>query len=123
MGYDVHITRREDWCERAGPAISIEEWSKLLAQDAEMRLDGYAEISAPDGTTIRIEEEGLAVWTAYSVHQENGNRVWFSFYDGNITCKNPDAEILMKMWRIAQKLSAIVQGDEGESYDEYGEAH
>lgn len=85
-----------------------------------MRLDGYAKIKAPDGTTIHIEE-GLAVWTAYSAHQENGNRAWFSFYRGSVTCTNPDAEIFQKMWRIAQQLSAVIQGDEGDLYDEHGQ--
>jgi hypothetical protein len=34
--------------------------------------------------------------------------------------KNPDPEILRKMWSLAQRLDAMVQGDEGEQYDASG---
>ncbi len=33
-----------------------------------------------------------------------------------------DAEILVKMWALARRLTATVQGDEGESYDASGNA-
>jgi hypothetical protein len=33
-----------------------------------------------------------------------------------VVVKNPDQEILKKMWSIADSLSAKVQGDEGELY-------
>jgi hypothetical protein len=62
MGYDIHITRRSDWSDKAGPAITLEEWKKLVASDSEMRLDGFAEASTSDGKKIRIEREGLSVW-------------------------------------------------------------
>jgi hypothetical protein len=35
--------------------------------------------------------------------------------------KNPDTEILQKMWSLAQPLSAKVQGDDGELYDSSGD--
>jgi hypothetical protein len=46
---------------------------------------------------------------------------WFDFQDGDVVVKNPDEEILKKMWLIAQALGAKVQGDDGEIYDENGE--
>ena len=122
MGYEVHITRRENWFDEDGPAISIDEWLKFVASDPEMRMDGYAEAVKSDGSVIRVENEGLAVWLKYSGHQLDGNMAWFDFQAGRITTKNPDAEILKKMWAVAQGLSAKVQGDEGESYDKNGES-
>jgi hypothetical protein len=45
---------------------------------------------------------------------------WFLYRKGYVTVKNPDEEILRKMWSIAQDLSAKVQGDDGEIYDSSG---
>jgi len=121
MGYEIHVTRKENWFDEDGPAISIEEWSKLVASDSEMRMDGFAEATTPDGSTLRVENDGLAVWMAYSGHDESGNMAWFRFGGGNIIVKNPDMEILKKTWQIAQQLSAKVQGDDCELYDKNGD--
>lgn len=45
---------------------------------------------------------------------------WFDYRDGCIVVKNPDEEIRRKMYFIASALGALVQGDEGERYDESG---
>jgi len=119
MGYDVHITRKQDWFDEE-PQIKLAEWKAYLKADPSMRLDGYAEATTPSGDTLHYENEGLAVWTAYSRHQSNGNMAWFDFEIGNVVVKNPDQEILRKMWQIAQALGAKVQGDEGETYREDG---
>jgi hypothetical protein len=122
MGYDVHITRAEDWADGSSDPITLEEWLTYVADDPEMQLDGIAETTAPDGTVLRYQGEGLSVWTAYSGHGLQGNMVWFDYGDGNITVKNPDAEILAKMNAIAEALGARVQGDEGEFYDAEGQS-
>ncbi len=123
MGYDVHITRREDWFDEEEPSIGLDEWVSLVNRDPEMRLDGFAETRTPEGSVLRIDSPGLAVWTTYSGHQEDGNKAWFDYHDGLITVKNPDAEILIKMGHLARQLSATVRGDEGERYDQNGSAH
>ena len=120
MGYDVHITRKEDWSDEDGPDIAIDEWLSLVNGDPEMRLDGFAETQTAEGSLVRMESAGLSVWTAYSGHEEDGNKAWFDYHSGGITVKNPDKEILIKMWQLAQQLSATVQGDEGEQYDQSG---
>ena len=119
MGYDIHITRKQDWFEDE-PQISAEEWSAYIASDPSMRLDGYAEASTPDGV-LRYENDGLAVWIGYSRHGAGGNMAWFDFRNGDVVIKNPDPEILKKMWSVAQALKAKVQGDEGETYGADGE--
>jgi hypothetical protein len=109
MGYDVHIMRNSE--------VSLNEWLTYLRSDPEMRLDGFAEARLPDGVILRTESEGLAVWTAYF-----GQRpVWFDYYRGTIVVKNPDEEMVRKMYQIARTLSARVEGEEGELYGESGE--
>jgi len=121
MGYDVHITRSaEGWWESEAAPITLDEWKEFVEQDAEMRLDSAAEATSPAGETIRVESEGLAVWTAYSGHGVGGNMAWFDWRHGKITVKNPDPEILGKMFKVAQALNAKVQGDEEEYYGEEG---
>jgi hypothetical protein len=119
MSYDLHITRRENWSSgRSG--ISLAEWLAYVDHDPEMRLDGFAEIVAPDGAVIRMESEGLAVWTAHPLYA-TGFMAWFNHSpSGRVTVASPDEECMKKMWHIAQALNARVQGDEGEFYDADG---
>jgi len=116
MGYDIYITRKVNWFDKDGKDISLSEWLAFVHSDPEMRLDGFAEAATPDGDTIRIESEGLSVWTAYSGHMKDSNMAWFDFRDGHVVVKNPDKEIRQKMHQIAQRLHGRVQGDDGEYY-------
>jgi hypothetical protein len=120
MGYDVHITRKQNWFDDE-PRISLDEWRSVVGADDEMRLDGYAEATVGDDARLRVESEGLAVWTAYPGHGIEGNMAWFDYHSGNIAVKNPGQDILAKMWQLAQKLNARVQGDECEIYGPTGE--
>jgi hypothetical protein len=119
MGYDVHITRKQHWWDEEGPDISLAEWLAVVEADRDMRFDGHAETQLGDGSILRFRNEGLSVWTAYSRHCQNW-MAWFSFHRGNVVVKNPDPEILQKMWSLAQTLSAKVQGDDDEFYDASG---
>jgi hypothetical protein len=115
MGYDVHITRKENWFDDE-TGISLTEWKEYIDSDEELRLDNVAEAKTEQGAVIRVESEGLAVWTAYTGHDEGENMAWLDYRQGNITVKNPDDEILSKMISISKSLNAKVQGDEGETY-------
>jgi hypothetical protein len=115
MGYDVHITRVAHWTESESAPITLKEWLGYVANDTEMRLDNLAEAEV-EGGVLRYENEGLAVWTAYTGHGLKGNRAWFDYQRGAVIVKNPDDEILGKMRQIAFALGAKVMGDEGELY-------
>ena len=121
MGYDLHVTRRDFWADEDGPRISEEEWLTLVAADPELRLDGGARVDLPDGGTLGYEDGNTAVWTAWSGNEPaGGNQAWIWWFEGNVQVKNPDEEIVGKLWRIAQALGARVQGDDGELYAEDG---
>lgn len=122
MGYDIHITRADHWADSDKNPITLEEWLAYVGTDPEMRHDGFAEATTTGGGTLRIEADGISVWTAYSGHESEGNMAWFSWYGGDIRVKNPDEEIRRKMYRIGKALNAHVQGDEGELYDEHGDS-
>lgn len=117
MGYELHITRRENWFDENDElAIPVEEWEQYVRNDPEFRLDNYAEAILHDGTVLRTEAPGIAVWEKYSGNGIDGNYAWFYYSLGNIACKNPDKEIIAKMIGVAQIMNAKVQGDEGKIY-------
>jgi hypothetical protein len=118
MGYDLHITRQEFWADEENiNQISFEEWLNYVESDSELELTNGYETRIP-----RIENKfhnipGFCNWSGHSIMKGN-SMPWFDYRDGCISTKNPDEEIIKKMLRIANVLSAKVQGDEGEFYDE-----
>jgi hypothetical protein len=48
-------------------------------------------------------------WRGTSYYPET----WFDWQDGNIYTKNPDKATLWKLYQMAQKLNAQLEGDEG----------
>lgn len=115
LGYDVHITRAQHWTESELNPIHIEEWLSYIASDPEMRLDNSAEATA-EGDLLRYDNDGLAVWIAFSGHGIDGNMAWFDYRQGAIVVKNPEEEILGKMKIMADALQANLIGDDGEFY-------
>lgn len=115
MGYEVHITRADEWIESRSSPITLDEWTSYVASDPEMRIDNHAALTLK-GDVLSYENEGLAVWTAYSGHEADANMAWFDYNEGRIVVKNPDEEILAKIKQIAEALNARVIGDEGEMY-------
>jgi hypothetical protein len=123
MGYDVHITRKNNWFERDGATITLEEWNNYVTSDPEMSLEGFAEATTPDGSVVKLESPGLSLWTAYSGQEKNSSMAWFHHFEDRVSVKNPDEEILIKMYSIASLLNAKVQGDDSEVYDSNGQSN
>jgi hypothetical protein len=117
MGYDLHITRKENWFdEDESNEIKLTEWTEYIKADSEMRLDNQATATTDNGDNVTYKNNGLAVWTSYSKDGLDDNSAWFDLRAGNVTVKNPDDEIKNKMIDIADQLNAKVQGDDGEIY-------
>ena len=118
MGYNIYITRKQDWFDGDDSnEIKLTEWTDYIQSDSEMKLDNYAETENDLEEKIRYENQGIAIWTSYSKHGLDDNFAWFDFSNGNVTVKNADTEIRNKMIDIAGRLNAKVQGDDGEIYD------
>jgi hypothetical protein len=93
MGYDLHITRREDWFDR-GDDISADEWLNYVESDTELSID-------------KRNGRYFAIW------KEDD---WLDWQRGEIFTKNPRKTLVEKMIQIANRLNAKVQGDDGEVY-------
>jgi hypothetical protein len=111
MGYELHITRAENWWESQDTPIPLADWRALVREDPELEETGVAEASTPEGR-LRYENQGLSVWSAHP----GGERVWFDWRDGCVIVKNPDEPVIAKMISVAERLGARVQGDDGELY-------
>lgn len=120
MGYDLHITRKENWFDD-DPVITLEEWLGYVEGDPEMRQDGFAEASVGGDKTLRVVGDDICVWTAYSGGERGTDVSWITWSQGNVIAKNPDREIRLKLWTIAQFFEAKIQGDDLEVYGEDGE--
>ncbi len=99
MGYDLHITRAADWNENTDVQIAAEEWLSVVRGDAELSAD-------PDNGEYAARWAGL----------EAGASGWFDWYEGNVFTTDPSRALLAKMLLIAERLSAVVQGDDSELY-------
>ncbi|HJQ38535.1 MAG TPA: hypothetical protein VKB93_15460 [Thermoanaerobaculia bacterium] len=119
MGYELHITRAvEHWSSNQGLEITLDEWRQYLRTDPRFELTDAAETLNPaTNERLVLNRPGLAQWNGHT----SGDSVWFSWWRGNVSVKNPDDEVIQKMLAIALLLRARVQGDDGEWYDEQGE--
>ncbi len=104
MGYDFHITRREDWSEE-GDDITAEEWLSCVERDPELRLLG-------------ANGPYFAIWSGQCELDEP----WLNWSYGQIYTKNPDEALIDKMVAIARNFGASVQGDDGEIYQSGAQA-
>jgi hypothetical protein len=101
MGYDLHITRAEEWIFSSKTAISAQEWLDIIKADPEL-------IPSPENG------EYFVIWRGCTQYPDT----WFNWQDGQIYTKNPDKATLRKLFQMAQKLDAQLQGDEGEIWRE-----
>lgn len=101
MGYDVHITRAEDWARNKGYEITTSEWGNLVQADAKLVPD-------PENGPNSV------IWSG---HPQGKKDAWIDWSMGNIYTTNPDRALVRKMLQIAKDLEAWVQGDDKEVYD------
>ncbi len=99
MGYDLHITRAEDWTQNLSWQISSNEWLSIIQEDPELVPDPH-------------NGEFAVIWKS-APRSEKG---WFDWYQGNVFTTSPDRETVEKMLELANRLEAKVVGDNGELY-------
>ena len=99
MGYEVHITRTRDWSISDSMPITFEEWAGFVADEDDIRPDPKNQ-----NTDFLVKRVGREDWPLR----------WEK--NGTVTTKNPDAESVVRMIKAAEKLGAMVVGDENERY-------
>jgi len=111
MGYEVHITRADDWTDSSRHPIPEAQWNDVVARDPTLQVstDDYYERKTPDGG---IERFHPVVWL------EHPDKPAFWFIDGAVDAKCPDERTVSKMMSLAASLDAKLIDDEGEVYAE-----
>jgi hypothetical protein len=83
-----------------------------------MSLKGHGRISAPKGEIIEWDAPGLAEWT----DPLTGKKACFDLTrSGRVSVSSPSQATLVKMFKVAESLRAIVRGDGNEYYDALGD--
>lgn len=95
MGYDLRITRANDWTANDGLEITASEWLAVIDADPELAAD-----PANGALAARF-----------------GAGRWLDWFEGNVFTTDPDEATVAKMLEIARRLSGAVQGDDGEFYE------
>jgi len=100
-GYDLHITRKNNWADKEGAKITFSEWRSYVQQDKEIQNDSR---NSENDFIVSVDGETFPIW-----------------YDprlGELSTKNPSDVAIEKLKRIATRLKARIQGDDGELYSE-----
>lgn len=114
MGYEIHITRAEDWLEDDKP-ITIEEVEEVfdkLPKGFSIDRSGVVTAMTPDGHRISAE---VGPYVQY--HNENDDSiVCIYFLSDGPSFKVRDEKQILPILELAEALNAKVQGDELEVY-------
>lgn len=108
MGYQLHITRADDWTESNQEEIKKDEWDEYVKEDVELTKTDAVSLTTPFGT---LSMEGdFAIWNG------SKNQVIFEYNYGKVSVNNPDEETIQKIREIAKRINSRVVGAEYEEY-------
>lgn len=100
MGYELHITRAAFWALSETDPISFDEWMTFAASCPDLVTGGAME----NPYYSLLSETGLGTWL-----QWNGDQV-------SVGGSGVDRRLMSMIVKIADQLSARVQGDHHEWY-------
>jgi hypothetical protein len=106
MSFQVYISRQADPFDDSGPAISAEDWLHCIGAEPDFRV--------PEGDESKWLGKHARIWSDYKYPMA------FDWVSGQIEVKNPDAQTIVRMKKLAGKLSATIFSETGELYDESG---
>jgi hypothetical protein len=96
MGYDLHITRAEDWTEAADQPIRVDEWLAVAA--------AHPDLAPAEGMELGFLLDG-----------EDGVGLYWQD-DGRIVVRGADEGDVPRLVGLADALGARLIGDDDERY-------
>ena len=112
MGYDIHITRAENWAYDQNP-ITLDDVRKIMPKlSGRFRIDETGVITTED----RTFSGDFGPYLEYT--DEEGRKTYIVFGERQCpTFKFGDFKQLLALCELAEALDARLQGDEDEFYD------
>ncbi|MFZ6694082.1 hypothetical protein ACO0K1_20145 [Undibacterium sp. SXout20W] len=99
-GYDDHVTRKVHWADANGPLILLTEWRRYVQGDRDVQPDNQ---NTENDFIVTVDGESFPLW--------------YEPKFGELRTTDPSEKAVEKLKKIAVKLKAKVQGDDGELYD------
>ncbi len=107
MGYQLHITRADDWIDSENHPIPRAEWHTFADSRPDLRREGTV-------TWGDIGEEPIFEHTC-----TNGSEVSLWWREGEVKIAGAyDREAIDTLYPMARELGANLIGDDGEHYPE-----
>ncbi|HEX7134294.1 MAG TPA: hypothetical protein VF228_17090 [Iamia sp.] len=101
MGYDLHITRTDDWTQSADDPITLDEWLALASASVHVEEDGR--VTGGDVTPFHLVAD-----------PDGPNLYWYE--DGRVVVRGVETSSFPHLVDLAAELGAKVVGDDGEHY-------
>ncbi|MBT8415866.1 MAG: hypothetical protein KJO42_00340 [Silicimonas sp.] len=121
MGYDLYITRKDDWSDTSGPDISMDDWTEYLFIDKSLEIDARRAAEIDPRVASHAKEPTHTRWLDWPARVPDENEAWMWIEQGNIVATDPDIDFRRKLFLIADGLEARLMGTDGEVYDSIGE--
>lgn len=121
MGYDLYITRKDDWSDSEGPDITMDDWTEYLFIDASLEIDQKRAEAVDPRVASHSKEATHTRWLEWPGRIPDEDEAWMWLEQGNIVASDPDADFRRKLFLIADGLGARLMGTDGETYNSVGE--
>ena len=104
MGYELHITRSEDWVDSESNPITMSEWLECASGGSRLSVGGSITFGQVETPAYYLTDLG----------PENGPSLFW--HGGEVRVGGAPDEAIGHLVAIADDLGASLIGDEGETY-------
>lgn len=121
MGYDLYITRKEDWSDVDGQDITFDDWIAYVTSDKSLRIDAARAAAADPRVASGAKEPSHVAWVDWPDREAGQREAWIWLERGNLVAADADLPFRQKLFLIAVAMNARLMGEDGEVYNSIGE--